>query len=1028
HIHSDEYYFKVESLAYYPIVLGGVQNYLPNAGVITGNTLTAAAPSTLYAINFDQKPTWRATDVDKPQFQGEPMPPEYLGKSLDELLHAQSAVTQTVTGAPGSFTTLDESPELRRHPVLDDLVASLIGNLPTPEQKAIALANFVQNEIALSDPINYNESGEVSEASINPGGVNRGALATYLEGQGSPVEKAALLVYMLRQAGIPAAYMFPEKNKLKMLDIRMSSILKFQIKGAVNNLGQTQAPYDPAEPALIPVNYPWVAASIDNQWTHFFPWINDTEVVEGYNLYDYMPEGYKNAHQWIDKYLNGDTAILSLGTGTETKSPGVLFQKFIKAKLAENHPTISFDEIGIRYRDRKNYYSRLEDFPKPFELTGTPETVAALSSKTDIFDTITIKIYSLQDPAKKIETAELPVVDFHNRRLLLRQTKVDAATHQFSLTLAPFRPGTTGTGAFTNSFSSLALKQTVNGSANLVGTDQQLGIEISVKRNKRYFNNFTAPTDRWNTFLGYSSGSSYGTTLSINKGDLAAICLSVGKVSSRMMEEQAKEFWQMESAATGSPATQDPDIYQGTAAYLMGMSYYNKLDSFTGTNANLHKRLLVGNLSMGLAVLKAKYEGGVLPNGDITYVQPFVDMFYQDIGMVGNETAHADSGIENIAAKKDFEALNITAGSAFEHEAIDTYFNMGDSISTVELLRTAKSNPALYPDAFYELTINNYLTYDAAMAAYDAGLWTQVKGYFETPGFGKYVKAYITSKPVVGASGAYTGMGALIFGPNQWGALISKNLSGGAGRYFSNPASFESINVPNIKLSYNFSSAQPAYSLSTIAPSVAAPAFTSSLAPSWNYNSSFDSISTGASLVSSVNTNSWALSASSLGFTPSGSGSVLAANLYSLNYATGSAGTPSFFGSVKSAVNAISSFVSDPVSVVTGEFYIDTVDLRLEGPMPLEIRRNYSSQNLAHNNFGHGWRWAYFPYLVVGQNADIIQAADADGSVVVFRKQSATEWKPVAADNPTLANLQGDSFGSTANLFNSKIVLTTSGD
>src|SRR5439155_14476672 len=47
-------------------------------------------------------------------------------------------------------------------------------------------------------------------------------------------------------------------------------------------------------------------------------------------------------------------------------------------------------------------------------------------------------------------------------------------------------------------------------------------------------------------------------------------------------------------------------------------------------------------------------------------------------------------------------------------------------------------------------------------------------------------------------------------------------------------------------------------------------------------------------------------------------------------------------------------FVSDPVSPVSGEFYVDTVDLTLPGPMPLEMRRNYSSQNLSDNEFGHG--------------------------------------------------------------------------
>ncbi len=72
---------------------------------------------------------------------------------------------------------MDNSPELRSHPILDKLVTDL-GNDP------LALANFVLNEIDLTDAIGYNANGSVSDASINPTGVSRSALATYLEGQG----------------------------------------------------------------------------------------------------------------------------------------------------------------------------------------------------------------------------------------------------------------------------------------------------------------------------------------------------------------------------------------------------------------------------------------------------------------------------------------------------------------------------------------------------------------------------------------------------------------------------------------------------------------------------------------------------------------------------------------------------------------------------------------------------------------------------------------------------------------------------
>jgi len=1025
---NDDYFYKVEGYSAFPVNTDQGPAYYPMAGTITpGNPPPPTiAPTTLYAINFDERPAWRTTDVDRPQFQAEPMPSQYAGKNFEELLNAQTTVTQTVSGTPSSYTTLDHSAELRQHPALDQLAADLTGTLGLDAEKAVAIANYVLNEIGLADPINYNETGDISEASINPGGMSRGALAVYQEAQGSPAEQCALLVYLLREAGIPATYLFPEQNKLKMLDVRMSHILGFQIKGAVDNQGETEEPFDPLAPSLIPVNYPWVAAHIDGQWVHLFPWIKDHEIIEGYNLYDFMPEGYKNGHQWLDQYFNEDNDILSLST--EDPSPANLFPKFISDTLAQNHPELSIDDMGVSVRQRKTYFSRLEDFPQPFELTGTPATVERLQDRMDLFDTVQISVYSQQNPGKKLETATMPLMAFHNRKLLLRQTKVNATTHSFHLTLSPFRPGTSGTGAFTETTTIPVEEQQLAGSSNLDASDTGLAIEVTVNRHQRFHNSFTVPEDRWNTFLGYTADSSTENAISINKGDMAALCLNVGRVSPKMLAVHAEEFWRMEQDAVANPSSQDPDVYQGTAAYLMGMAYYNKVDTFTRQNAQLHKRYIVGNYAMGLAVLRAEYVGGQLPNGDITYVQPLVDMFFQHVGLIGNETIRPDSGMENIPARKDFQAINIAAGSAMEHQIINTYFDMGDSISTVELLRIAKADPVTYPNGFYELTINNYLTYDTAMTAHDPTLWAEVKSYFEVPDFGKYVKAYITSEPVTGASGAYEGMGALVFSFNSWAALISRNLNGGAGSFFSTSSAFQNSNVSNLSLSYSPSSTfAPTYSLSYTAPSVSSPVIAAPISTAWDYSSNFSNIASGSAIVSSYQNTSWSQITSSLGYTPSGSGNAALADSYSYINDTGYAGGSSWWGNITNTISNIGTGISDPVNAITGEFYEDKTDLQLNGPMSLFIRRNYQSGNIAENEFGYGWRWAYFPYLVVGENEEVIHAAEMDGSVIVYRKQSATLWEPEIADNPHMVNSRGEAIGSVSNMFNASITKSTPG-
>ena len=219
---------------------------------------------------------------------------------------------------------MDNSPELRQHPVLDQFVADMGSN-------ALALTAYVFNEIALADAVNFdNDTNRFQDTSVNLGGVNRSALGTFMEGQGSPLEQCALLVYLLRRANVPAAYIFGPTNGIQMLDARLSKLLRAQIKGAVNANGQVYTTN-----CLISVNYPWVAAYLNGQWIHLFPWLKDTEVVEGLNLFGYMPADYNNGYKWVRHYLLGDTNILSLSS--ESDLPSVLFNKFLQRVLC-NRP------------------------------------------------------------------------------------------------------------------------------------------------------------------------------------------------------------------------------------------------------------------------------------------------------------------------------------------------------------------------------------------------------------------------------------------------------------------------------------------------------------------------------------------------------------------------------------------------------------------------------------------------------------------------------------------------------------------
>jgi RHS repeat-associated protein len=119
--------------------------------------------------------------------------------------------------------------------------------------------------------------------------------------------------------------------------------------------------------------------------------------------------------------------------------------------------------------------------------------------------------------------------------------------------------------------------------------------------------------------------------------------------------------------------------------------------------------------------------------------------------------------------------------------------------------------------------------------------------------------------------------------------------------------------------------------------------------------------------------------------------------------------------------------ISDPVDALTGAFYKTTVDLKVNSPLPIEVKRSYSSKNDSNNELGYGWLTGHPSYLIPSDETDspeIIQLADTEGSVFTFRKQGLTSvWAPTVADNPQLSNTTG----GADRLLNSSLVQTING-
>ena len=110
-------------------------------------------------------------------------------------------------------------------------------------------------------------------------------------------------------------------------------------------------------------------------------------------------------------------------------------------------------------------------------------------------------------------------------------------------------------------------------------------------------------------------------------------------------------------------------------------------------------------------------------------------------------------------------------------------------------------------------------------------------------------------------------------------------------------------------------------------------------------------------------------------------------------------------------------YVADPVNVTNGSFYNSQVDLRVNGPMPIEVRRTYSSRNSAKNEFGYAWLGGYASNLVIAPDASTIEAADTDGSVVLFRQVNSNVWRPNVEDNLEFSDVSS----GADNLLNSVI-------
>lgn len=980
---------------YYEVQDGG---FTPWQEYMARDASGVGAYSKMYVMEFSPFPTGRSTFVDQPQFNGIPLPPTYQGMSLQELTNVVPTLPNLSSLTASNYLTIDGSPELRRHPILDQFVKNM-NNDP------LALANYVINEIDLTDAIDYDTNFN-SQPAINLGGVDRGALATFQEGQGSPVEQCALLIYLLRQAGVPAAYVYPTNNGLQMLDIEVSKLLHVQLHGALSEIGQTNLPQ------LISVNYPWVAAYIGTNWVQIFPWLKDTSIIEGLDLYDYMPTNYNSGYLWLTHFIAGDTNIFSLSSSDQ---PLDLLPLFIQKNLDANFPGISVDDLGVKIMNRRHLYSQWGQFPLPFALSGTPTVVESLSTNVNLFNTLDILVYSQANTNNYIDTRELPALYFHDRKLLLNFVQLGGSNlHTMSLVLDSYSTNITTTNAFASSSDPT---WTLTGGTNLTSTDDNIIFQVTHRRNKFLPTNYIAPnlgfsTNLWN--FSYfeqgevGSGQTYLTTNTFRKGDLVAFCLDVGRVSQAMLNVQAQAIWQYNQTATTNNA--NPNTYLGTTLYLMGMSYFNYIDRFSAFDDPLHKVQMESAFQYGFGLLRPlrNSTGALTNNGAVIPITPAVHMPNNGLATVFNNSLRSDSGQDSYSVTLDWWLQMGVQGSAAEHGILEA-FCQTNAVSSVKLLQQAGTNTVAL-NALNYLSAATNLYNGVQLQNADTNIWATVVAFLATNDYNR--QAFLT--PGVVTNGTFAGVAGILFSQAEFNSPVS-GLNGGYANSFPTN-SFSTANSPNVTVVPAPDGATSPYTLVTTSP------VSNSAEPVDGATTAEALATTATNLangtdIADPNLQQAATNMAALLGTANNAAGVFDAAY--LNQGTLDTTLPTY--------NDKQALAAEPVNVMSGEFYIDAVDLTLPGPLNLQVRRNYSSQNLLENQFGFGWKLNYMPFLSVGTNATLIYAAEMDGSVVAYRQTNVSYniWVPTTSDNPTLNNNSSAGIGSVGNLFNNVLRLAT---
>jgi RHS repeat-associated protein len=483
----------------------------------------------------------------------------------------------------------------------------------------------------------------------------------------------------------------------------------------------------------------------------------------------------------------------------------------------------------------------------------------------------------------------------------------------------------------------------------------------------------------WN---GFAQPMGNERIFSLYKGTAAAICLQPGKISPQITSFYHKKY----------SFQNDEESRLHALLGFIGARYFERCGHSAELLAALHKLASPVKVGFGLIKLSPDRSSSTLT------AQPELNFPQVDMGWFSHsQKQHPFSWHREInSAERQFSALFTVDYSSNEHQVLHEIFQDPYAISTVKLLQIAHrehQKQKLPGTGFLSLTSQSYAAAEKSTILAQCLYFPEFKklnllhlkidaeNIWETIGKNlgfqngisnpalqnsDYAYAYLTPGFVYSQDGEglhapfYKGIGALILHPEGSAALISDNHLISNGGYGSRlPHDFvknlDQWQPPSLQQTYHGIPSSKPICTSFYQKAASIPSF--SLEKKACYQAD-----------------------------------------------------------VRPAHGSYFNYVADPVDIVTGAFYVDDLDLLLPGSFPLEVRRNYNSQNPIPGPLGYGWKLSLNPFLM--EEEDKLYASQEDGTILVYSySEDKDKWEVLPENNPNLTNFNQKGIGSTANPF-----------